>query len=78
MIKEIKPDATSKKTLQRTSRGAKTPNPAVKSEVIEATPEPVPELEVVEDTPAKNFPWKLKGAKTPEPEVVEATPEPVP
>ena len=47
-------------------------------EVIEATPEPVPELEVVEDTPAKNFPWKLKSAKTPEPEVVEATPEPVP
>ena len=29
MIKEIKPDATSKKTLQRTSRGAKTPKPAV-------------------------------------------------
>ena len=25
MIKEIKPDVTSKKTLQRTSRGAKTP-----------------------------------------------------
>ena len=40
MIKEIKPDTTSKKTLQRTSRGAKTPKPAVEPEVIEAAPEP--------------------------------------
>ena len=38
MIKEIKPDATSKKTLQRTSRGAKTPEPSMDPEILEATP----------------------------------------
>ena len=66
-------------TSQRTSRNAKTPDPAVEPEFVEAAP--IPESEVVEDTLKKTSKRTSRNAKTPEPtvesEVVEAAPEPV-